>query len=229
MITIIGTRHVEDVKEDVRKIILERKPSAVCVEIAEPEYDAIERGRAKEASNYYRHKIKETPACKRGLRIQSRLYAYQAMSGKKTGVLKPGEELTTAVKIAEEINATVIPIDMKQSEIAKRIGETISLKERINIFLGCLKGRLLSKKHIKRKREECEREDYEEKFSREYPTLKQILIDERNKYMAEKIRVTCKKHENIVVVVGNAHIDGIGKLLSDLDIEIVKLRDLRRV
>lgn len=35
--TIIGTRHVEDVKERCKKIILERKPSVICVEMAEPE------------------------------------------------------------------------------------------------------------------------------------------------------------------------------------------------
>ena len=61
---------------------------------------------------------------------------------------------------------------------------------------------------------------------RKYPTLVRKLIDERNASMAEQIRSYAGRYSKIVVVCGDAHVEGISKLLSDLEIKKIRLRDI---
>jgi pheromone shutdown protein TraB len=51
-----------------------------------------------------------------------------------------------------------------------------------------------------------------EEFSESLPTLRQVLIDERDIYMTEKIRQA--EGDRVVVVVGAAHVPGMTRLLS---------------
>ena len=61
---------------------------------------------------------------------------------------------------------------------------------------------------------------------RKYPTLVRKLIDERNQHMAEQILEAAKTHSNMVVIVGDAHVEGICRLLGDAQVRKVRLADL---
>ena len=52
------------------------------------------------------------------------------------------------------------------------------------------------------------------------------LIDERNDYMAEQIRTYAEKYDNIVVVVGDFHVEGLTKLLEGKEIRKIRLGDI---
>ena len=62
------------------------------------------------------------------------------------------------------------------------------------------------------------------------PTIKKILIDERNGNMAKKIIDLTEKHEKIIACIGDGHINGISKILDEnkSDYEIIRLKDLRK-
>lgn len=230
MITVVCVRHVEDLNEKLRQVIVERMPSTVCVELDELGYNTLLGKTSKEEERYYfRKKMKENIYLRRGLRIETSLAAYQITSAKKTRYFNIGEEFKTAIRVATEIGAKIFPIDMDRSAVAELIGKRMSLKERINLFLGCLRGSLLDRAGVEKKRKECEKEGYEEIFARNYPVLKQILIDERNLYMAEKIRGIYKENSNMAVIIGNAHVEGICKALMDFDLRIIKLDNLRNI
>ncbi len=68
-------------------------------------------------------------------------------------------------------------------------------------------------------------EELEEKF----PTLKRILIDERDSYMARVLQQKQLEKENIVAILGDGHINGISRRLQELEVEheVLRLSDLR--
>ena len=61
---------------------------------------------------------------------------------------------------------------------------------------------------------------------RKYPTLVRKLIDERNQYMADQINECSERFSNMVIIVGDAHVEGIVKLLNETNIRKVRLADL---
>jgi pheromone shutdown protein TraB len=68
--------------------------------------------------------------------------------------------------------------------------------------------------------------DYVEAMRKKYPTMVRKLIDERNEYMAKQISECYQRFSNMVVVVGDAHVEGICALLEDRDIRKIRLNDL---
>lgn len=49
------------------------------------------------------------------------------------------------------------------------------------------------------------------------PSLKKVLIDERNEYISNNIEQMSKQYESIVLVIGAAHEPGISNILSESD------------
>jgi pheromone shutdown protein TraB len=72
----------------------------------------------------------------------------------------------------------------------------------------------------------ADEEAYIEAMRRKYPTLVRKLIDDRNASMAEQINKASEKYNNMVVVVGDAHVEGICRLLKDPVIRKIRLSDL---
>jgi pheromone shutdown protein TraB len=69
-------------------------------------------------------------------------------------------------------------------------------------------------------------EDYVENMRKRYPTLVRKLIDERNVYMADQINSLTDTYHNMVVVVGDAHVEGLCKLINDEHIRKIRLSDI---
>ena len=51
-------------------------------------------------------------------------------------------------------------------------------------------------------------------------------LDERNEKMSAQIRDYAERFTNIVVVVGDAHVEGIADALSDLEVRKIRLADI---
>jgi pheromone shutdown protein TraB len=68
-----------------------------------------------------------------------------------------------------------------------------------------------------------------EQIGKKFPTIKRVLIDERNMYMVQKLVGISGQHERVVAVVGDGHVPGLSKLLTEKNIafETVRLSDLR--
>lgn len=80
--------------------------------------------------------------------------------------------------------------------------------------------------------EEIERfQDNEDEYIRlvgeQFPTFVKVLIDDRNEIMAARIRKASERYRNIVVVIGDGHVEGIRRLLSDLEVRAIRLNDLQ--
>ena len=104
----------------------------------------------------------------------------------------------------------------------------MSTKERIRYRLSGISDSIGGKRKVAdvQKSFANDEEAYIEGMRRRYPTLVRKLIDERNVHMAEQINKASETYHNIIVIVGDAHVEGISKLLKEPEIRKIRLADL---
>ncbi|RLF45720.1 MAG: hypothetical protein DRN29_06195 [Thermoplasmata archaeon] len=65
-------------------------------------------------------------------------------------------------------------------------------------------------------------------FERYFPQVKKILIDERNEFMASRLRMYLDKYDLIVAIVGEGHILGLENILQEYaSLLTIHLTDIR--
>ena len=106
--------------------------------------------------------------------------------------------------------------------------EEMSMSEKMRYKLSGIRDSFGGKRKVEetQARFAMDEERYMEDMRRRYPTLVRKLIDERNVYMAEQINKASEKYSNMVVVVGDGHVEGICALLKDPVIRKIRLADL---
>ena len=213
MITLIGVGHVFDIGREIENIILSRKPGVVGVELDPARYRALTSREPK----------KDVPFVYRMLAV------FQQAIAKKYGV-SVGSEMLAAINTAKKLGIGIAFIDMDSGYVFSKIWNGMGFSEKIKLLFSGAAGLFVRKEMVDKEIEKFETDynHYMEIFGSEFPILKKTLIDERNTYMAEKIRELSKKYENIVAVVGDGHIEGMKKILDDLNPEIIRLSTLRK-
>jgi pheromone shutdown protein TraB len=214
MITLIGVGHVFNIRPNIEKLIYDRNPNVVCVELDKFRYQAlINKQRNEDAPLMYQ--------------LLSR---FQKKMADQYGV-DVGEEMLGAVDVAKRIDAKVAFIDADASFIFNRFWNSMSFSEKIKFIVGAFGGIFVRKKQVERELERFgnDSEKYLEMFGKEFPTVKEELIDKRDYHMAKAIREINQSHNNIVAVIGDGHITGVSKALADLDLEIIRLKDVRNM
>lgn len=99
MITIVGIGHVFDISQQVREVILEKRPDVVCVELDPARYQALlqkERGGSVPLTYRILAKIQERIANEYGVDV--------------------GNEMLSAINAAGEVGAGVAFIDVNAQE-----------------------------------------------------------------------------------------------------------------
>ncbi|OYT60284.1 hypothetical protein B6U81_04950, partial [Thermoplasmatales archaeon ex4484_30] len=65
-------------------------------------------------------------------------------------------------------------------------------------------------------------------FERYFPQVKKILIDERNEFMASRLRMYLDEYDLIVAIVGEGHILGLENILQEYaSLLTIHLTDIR--
>ena len=213
MITLIGVGHVFDIGREIENIILSRKPGVVGVELDPARYhDLTSREPKKDVPFVYRM-----------------LAVFQQAIAKKYGV-SVGSEMLAAINTAKKLGIGIAFIDMDSGYVFSKIWNGMGFSEKIKLLFSGAAGLFVRKEMVDKEIEKFETDynHYMEIFGSEFPILKKTLIDERNTYMAEKIRELSKKYEKIAAVVGDGHIEGMKKILDDLNPEIIRLSTLRK-
>ncbi len=212
MITLVGVGHVFAISENVRSIILQRRPQVVCLELDPARYQALIH---KEHSG--------------NVPIQYKLLAmFQDRIAGKFGT-EVGGEMLAAASAAQEVGARLALIDMDASMVFARLWKKMSMKEKVHLLGGAFVGMFVSKKTVEQEldRYENNAESYIESMGAGFPTIKEVLIDERNGHMADRLVSLTAEHANIVAVVGDGHVPGILERLAGVGVEAVRLKDLR--
>ncbi|MBE0501883.1 MAG: TraB/GumN family protein [Desulfuromonadales bacterium] len=212
-VVLIGTAHISQESIDtVRQVITAEQPDCVCIELDEQRCLALKDKNHWENLNIYQVVRKGQAAF---LMANLALSSFQKRMGLQTGV-KPGSELFAAIKAAEEQNATVELIDRNIRTTLLRAWRNTGLWKKINLvsvlFASMFDKTELDEEELSKLRQSDTLSAMLEELGDLLPTVKGILVDERDQYMAHHIRKA--KGDKIVVVVGAAHLPGILKRLQ---------------
>jgi pheromone shutdown-related protein TraB len=223
---IIGTAHISRQSADLVKQVIEaEKPDVVCVELDEKRFKALaEKNRWEnlDLKTIIREKQLST------LMINLVLASYQKKLGEKLGV-SPGTELLEATRTAQANN---IPIELCDREVRitlRRAWRSMGFWQKLKFMTGGLAGLFEEQELTEEKLAELRSKDVlsemMEELGKSLPVLKRVLIDERDTYIAEKMkRATGNK---IVSVVGAGHVKGIiNHFNEDNDVELEKIEEI---
>jgi pheromone shutdown protein TraB len=212
MITIIGVGHVFDIGGQVRQVVVSRQPTVVGVELDQERYHALNN----------RHGREDTGVLYRLLSHFQRRIAHEY------GV-EVGDEMLAATRAAGEVGADIAFLDMDSAMVLSRLWGSMTFEEKVKLFVSTIAALFVGKKQVEKelKRFDEDRTSYLDEFASQFPSVKKILIDDRDKYIAEGVRQLASKYQRVVAVVGEGHVDGVLQQLVDLGPEVVRLRDLR--
>ena len=207
---LVGTAHVS--KESarlVKAVIEEERPDTVCVELCQSRFQAIQQKDRWQDTDI----VKVIRERKSFLLLSNLLLAsFQKRIAKQFDV-KPGEEMITAIHTAESVGAQIQLADRDIRTTLSRTWRVMGFWSKIKLLFQLVMslGELneIKEEDIERMKQQDVLETLLSEVGKSLPELKAILIDERDQYLAEKIR-TAPGHK-IVAVVGAGHIPGIQK------------------
>tara|TARA_Y100000310_G_C20626870_1_gene786419 strand:- start:264 stop:935 length:672 start_codon:yes stop_codon:yes gene_type:complete len=215
-ITVIGTSHISPKSvQTVRTVIKEEKPAIVAIELDMKRYQHL---MSKEQGG------RISLGAIRQIGITGFVIAvFGAWAEKKLGELtgsSPGQEMLAAVRAGKKEKAIIAFIDRDISITLSRLNKKITAKEKLR-FIGELITAPFKKRKLAFDIRKVPTEELIEKLIGEvkvkYPNVYQVLIHERDIYMAKALNKLGETNKKIVAVVGAGHEKGIIKTLTKLE------------
>lgn len=213
-ILLIGTAHISQESTDlVEKVINQEQPDNVCIELDEKRFQALSKKQQWEnldLKQIIRNKQLST------LMVNLILASYQKKLGGQLGIA-PGTELLRASTVAEENNIPTSLCDRDVRITLRRAWHSTPLWKKGYLLVTLITSLFDNTELDEEKLTELRKKDVLSELMKEIgevmPEAKNALIDERDIYMAEKIKAAAGK--NIVAVVGAGHMEGIQKVITD--------------
>lgn len=212
---LVGTAHVSrESVDEVERIITEERPERVCVEIDGSRYKSMTERQNWSSLNIYQV-IRE----KKGFLLLGNLVlsSFQRRLGIDLGV-KPGEEMLQAILIAEKLG---IPYSFSDREIQTTLRRAWSKtgfwgknKMLAAMISSVISNEKLTPEEIEELKKKSELEGMMEELAAYLPSVKEVLIDERDLYLAANIYRTGEKR--VMAVVGAGHVPGIIRRLREM-------------
>ena len=224
-VVMVGTAHVSKTSiEEVLSTIREEKPDAVAVELCQARYDIMKNPLAWQNMDIFKViKEKKTAFLMANLVMAS----FQRRIGEKLGV-KPGDEMRAAIEEAEASGMEVVLVDRNVQITLARAWRGLGFWEKMKLLYGALTSIFeveeLGEKDIERLKEKDALTSAVEEMARYAPTIKQVLIDERDAYMARKLADIPRG--KVVGIIGAGHMKGI---LSQIENPVEDLARLEEV
>ena len=209
-IILVGTAHVSRESADlVERVIKEEKPDTVAVELCQSRYQAMTEENKWQETDLIKV-IKEKKAFL--LLSNLMLASFQKKIGKKLGI-KPGEEMLRAVNTAKEMEADIHLADRDIRTTLSRTWRLMGFWTKFKLMFQLITSmgdvEDIEKEDIEKLKQQDVLETLLSELGKTLPELQQVLIDERDQYLAHKIRTA--PGNKIVAVVGAGHVPGIKK------------------
>lgn len=200
MIHVYGTSHVsEESIELIDEKVEEHEPDIIALELDPARLQSLLTGEQSSTGSVFLNLLGK----------------FQRHIGKKTGVL-PGEEMKHAYRKAGDIEADVALIDQDIRVTFSRLKQ-ISRREKVKAALYLVFGSLASPKFdFNTIPENQEIETILEEAKDKFPEIYDVLVAERDSYMAASLRQLQLDNPDaeIVAFVGAGHRESIRRLLS---------------
>jgi len=205
----VSTKSVELVEETIEKV----KPDVVAVELCKQRRDALLDEKKWESTE-----IDEVIKSGRTyvFMAQILLANYQRKIGDSLGIM-PGAEMLAAIKAAEKTGARVGLVDRDVKLTLQRTAGKMGFWEKLRLLSDVLSGVVEKDEVDEELVEKLKKKDilteFIDELAKDAPSIKEVLVDERDAFIAGKISDI--KAEKIVAIVGAGHVEGIKKILED--------------
>ena len=207
-IVLIGTAHVSHQSvELVKTVIADERPDTVCVELCPGRHQAL-----SQQDRWRNMDIVKVIREKKAFLILSNLIltAFQRRIAAKLDI-RPGQEMIQAIESAQALDARIHLADRDVRVTLARTWRQMGLLSRLKLTFQLLLSfgeiETLDEEDVERMKQQDVLEAVLSEVGQSMPALRQVLIDERDQYLTEKIRSAPGK--KIVAVVGAGHVPGI--------------------
>ncbi len=212
-IILVGTAHVSQESVELVKLVVEQEhPDGVCVELDEKRYEAISHPNRWESLD-----LKEIIRRQQLSTLMANLVlaSFQKRLGDKLGVM-PGTEMLEAIRMAEKHNIPVILGDRDVRVTMRRAWRNTPFFRKSllmsSLLLSIFDTTEVSEDEIRNLKKQDVLTEMMKELGKEVPTLKEVLIDERDHFLAKKILDA--PGTRTVAVVGAGHVEGICRTVN---------------
>jgi pheromone shutdown-related protein TraB len=216
---LIGSSHIsKDSINEIKKAFTEIKPDILAVELDRNRAEGLmsnKKGGRVRLADIKRIGVKGFVFAMLGGWVSKKL-------GKIVGVM-PGSEMKAAMKLAKESSLNIEFIDQHIEITLKRFSKTLTWKEKWHFVADIFNGLILRKKDpllnfdLSKVPEKKIIRILISRLKERYPNIHKVLIEERNYFMARKIKNLMASSDNkkILAVVGAGHEEEIIRILKE--------------
>ncbi|RUM41759.1 MAG: TraB family protein [Desulfocapsa sp.] len=213
-ILLIGTAHISQESVDlVEEVISKEQPDAVCLELDDKRFKALTQKKQWQSLDL-KQIIKKKQLST--LMINLLMASYQKKLGGQLGV-QPGAELLHAAKTAEQNNIPIVLIDRDVRVTLRRAWKSTSFFKKgyllTTIFASIFDSTEISEEKLAEMKKKDVLSELMDEMGSVLPDVKKVLIDERDIYLCEKIKIA--EGKQIVAVVGAGHVAGIKEIFKN--------------
>jgi pheromone shutdown-related protein TraB len=213
-IVLVGTAHISQASKDlVHEVIESEAPDTVCVELDDGRLKSIQdpdRWKNTDLRDVIKKKQLAT------LIANLVLGSYQKRMGAQTGV-KPGSELKEAVDVANSKNIPLVLADRDIKITLRRTWACTPWYRKFSLLGGLFASIFdkteISEEELQKIKEKDALNSMMQEFGKTFPEVKQVLIDERDQFLASKIKNA--DGNKIVAVIGAGHLRGIASIIEE--------------
>jgi len=220
-IILIRTAHVSQESADlVKRVIDEEKPDSICIELDEGRYQNLQNPKSWEHTDVIQViKTKKTGFLLANIVLSS----FQKNIARQLGTVV-GQEMLQGIKSAKETGAELVLADRNIQITFLRIWRKLGLWEKTKLFFSLLfsfgEEIELSSEDVKDLLKDETLESVVFEMRKKFPVIGEVLISERDQYLANKIKEAPGK--KVVAILGGAHVPGVKE-------EIFKRQDIDRI
>jgi pheromone shutdown-related protein TraB len=207
-VVLVGTAHVSrQSAELVASTIEAEKPDTVCVELCQSRFQSI-----REKANWQNMNIFKVVKEKKAFLLLANLLlaSFQKRIASQLNI-QPGAEMIQAIDSAEAVGAAIhladrdIRVTLARAWRDMRLWDKIKLVFQLVLSVGTTEE--ISEADVEQMKQQDMLQMLLADVGQAMPSLKAILIDERDRYLAYKIQHA--PGQRIVAVVGAGHVPGI--------------------
>ena len=211
-IILLGTAHVSrESCDEVRAAITERKPDVVAIELDEQRFASLD-----DSESWKNLDIVKVLKEKKGFLLLANLVlaSFQKRMGANVGV-RPGDEMRTGIDTAKELGIPAEMVDRPIQTTLRRAWAKNSGYGKIRLlsalFASAMEKNEVSGDEIENLKNQSEMDSMMSELAEFMPGVKEVLIDERDFYLAAHIWKAVQKdgRASAIAVLGAGHLPGV--------------------
>ena len=215
-IVLIGTAHIsQNSVEEVSSLIDSENPDRVCVELDDGRMKSKTQKKSWEEKDI-RTVFKEGKGFL--LLANTALASFQRRMGLQTGT-KPGEEILGAAQKAEEKGIPVSLCDREIQTTFRRAWAKSNFWNKCKLLATLVTAAFSKEEITPEELEELKKQDtlqsMMDELSKELPSVKEVLIDERDKYLGRSIFSSPGSKK--IAVIGAGHTKGVISTIEKME------------